>query len=121
MENKSSNFKERLRALRKEFGLTQSELGEKINAVKQLVSNYEAGVCEPKFERLIAISDYFGVSMDYLFGRENSMEQAQNSYSVLIRGDNKEKIIALPDYGEVKIVCHDGKVKTVETTVKEKI
>ncbi|SPF51138.1 conserved hypothetical protein [Candidatus Desulfosporosinus infrequens] len=40
---------------------------------------------------------------------------------ITLSHDGKDKTITLPDYGEVKIVCHDGKVKTVETTVKEKI
>lgn len=40
---------------------------------------------------------------------------------VTITEYNKEKVINLPDYGEIKIVCHDGKVKMIETTVKEQM
>ena len=32
-----------------------------------------------------------------------------------------KKVIKIPEYGEIKIICHDGKVKTVETTIKEKM
>lgn len=45
-------------------------------------------------------------------------EQKPN-HRVIIQDGDKQKIVALPNYGEVKIVCHDGKVKTVERTEKE--
>jgi len=33
----------------------------------------------------------------------------------------EQKEVRLPRYGELKIVCHDGKIKTVETTTREKV
>ena len=41
--------------------------------------------------------------------------------SITIQDGIKQKTITLPNYGEVKIVCHDGKVKLVETTHKEQM
>ena len=41
--------------------------------------------------------------------------------TLTITDNDKTKTIALPNYGEIKIVCHDGKVKTIETTVKEQM
>lgn len=49
------------------------------------------------------------------------MEQNERKYEVIIIEGQKRKIIALPDYGEIKIVCHDGRVKFVEKTVKEQL
>ena len=40
---------------------------------------------------------------------------------IIIQDGEKQKTVNLPDYGEVKIICHDGKIKTIETTVKEKM
>lgn len=34
---------------------------------------------------------------------------------------NKQKRIDLPLHGTVTITCHDGEVKYIETTVKEKV
>lgn len=33
----------------------------------------------------------------------------------------ERRIIPLPKYGEIKIVCHDGKIKTIETNIKEQM
>lgn len=41
--------------------------------------------------------------------------------TVTIHDGLKQKSITLPNYGEVKITCHDGKVKLVETTKKEQM
>lgn len=40
---------------------------------------------------------------------------------IIIQDTGGKKEFPLPDYGELKIVCHDGRIKTIETTVKEKI
>ena len=41
--------------------------------------------------------------------------------TLIVTENEKKKTITLPDYGEVKIVCHDGRIKTIETTVKEQM
>jgi hypothetical protein len=41
--------------------------------------------------------------------------------TVKITDYDNTKEIDLPDYGEIKIVCHAGKIKTIETTVKEQM
>ena len=40
---------------------------------------------------------------------------------LIIQDGDKQKTIILPDYGEVKITCHDGKVKIIEQTTKEQM
>lgn len=64
-------FGERLILLRKEKGITQSELGEQLDVVKSTISLYEAERVEPSMETLIKLADYFGVTTDYLLGRSN--------------------------------------------------
>lgn len=39
----------------------------------------------------------------------------------IIESGEVRKIVALPVYGEVKIICHNGKITFIETTVKEKV
>lgn len=59
-------FKERLKALRKENKLTQSTLGSILNYGYTAISNYESGRNEPSITDLKKIAEYFDVSMDYL-------------------------------------------------------
>lgn len=61
---------ERLKLLRKENGLTQTELAKKLNIGQTTVAAYETGTHEPQIFSLIAYADYFGCSVDYLIGRE---------------------------------------------------
>ena len=59
-------FHERLYKVRKNAGMTQNDLAEKLDVSRQAVSRWEMGTAKPEFENLIAISDIFGVSIDYL-------------------------------------------------------
>lgn len=61
---------ENIRRLRQERGLCQEELGRRIGASKQSVSNWENGNIAPSIDLLIRLADFFGVSTDYLLGRE---------------------------------------------------
>lgn len=62
---------ENIRRLRQERGLNQEELGHRVGASKQSVSNWENGNIAPSIDLLIRLADFFGVSTDYLLGRQN--------------------------------------------------
>ena len=62
------SFSERLRALRKERGLNQTELATALNVTFGTVSIWERGVRKPEMDTLEKISDYFDVSLGYLLG-----------------------------------------------------
>ena len=62
---------ERLKQLRKEHKLTQTDLGNKINVTKVSISGYENGNRSPDTETLTRLADYFDVSTDYLLGRSD--------------------------------------------------
>ncbi|CAI6017706.1 hypothetical protein PAECIP112173_00127 [Paenibacillus sp. JJ-100] len=59
-------FGEKLFQLRKERGLSQEALAEKVNTTRQAISKWENGQGYPETEKLLIIGDIFGVSMDYL-------------------------------------------------------
>lgn len=59
-----------LRTLRKEMGLSQRELGEKLGFCNQTVSFWESGQREPDLDALVALSKFFQVTADYLLGLE---------------------------------------------------
>lgn len=62
---------ERLKACRKENGLTQIQVAVYCDITEKAYQNYELMTREPKLEILIRIADLYGVSLDYLVGREN--------------------------------------------------
>ena len=55
-----------LAELRKESGLTQEQLGEKLGVTNKTVSRWETGAYLPPAEALLAISEFFGVSINEL-------------------------------------------------------
>ncbi len=64
-------FPERLKTLRKDFGLKQSDLAERLKVTKSAVSGWEVGRNQPAYDVLIELSILFEVSVDYLIGRKN--------------------------------------------------
>lgn len=53
-----------LRQLRKEHGLTQEQLGEKVGATNKTISRWETGVYMPPVECLAMLSELYGVSIN---------------------------------------------------------
>lgn len=69
-------FSERLKASRKEAGLTQVELAEILKVSNGTVGMWETGKREPKFEAMVHISKTLNKSVDYLLGlSENKSPQ----------------------------------------------
>lgn len=64
-ENKMK-FNEKLIKLRKEKGLSQEELGYKLNVTRQTVSKWELGQTTPEMDKLVEIGKVFGISLDEL-------------------------------------------------------
>jgi len=55
-----------LKEKRKEFGLTQEELAEKLQVSRSAISNWEIGRNYPDIQTLISLAKTFNVSLDYL-------------------------------------------------------
>lgn len=69
-----STFSERIKELRLEKNLTQTQLGEIIGVKHFSIYSYEKGRACPEMKGLVALADYFDVSMDYLAGRTDKRE-----------------------------------------------
>lgn len=69
-------FNERLTKLRKEKGLSQEELAEKINVSRQTVSKWELGTTTPEMDKLSQLAGMFGISVDALISEENDNTEA---------------------------------------------
>ncbi|HRR75381.1 MAG TPA: helix-turn-helix transcriptional regulator [Ruminococcus sp.] len=60
------DFNNKLYELRKQKGLSQEELANRLNVSRQTISKWEVGDSTPDMEKLIAISDLFEISLDEL-------------------------------------------------------
>ena len=66
-------FGEKIKLLREEKELTQSELGSMVNMTQRKVSYLENGKYEPSLEDIKALCKCFHVSADYLLGFPKSL------------------------------------------------
>ncbi len=70
-------MKLKIKELREELQLTQTELAEKIGNVQRNISNWENGTNEPDCETIIKLADFFNVSLDELFLRNGDYTVTQ--------------------------------------------
>ena len=94
----------KLYELRKQKGISQEELSEKLNVSRQTLSKWELGTSTPDMEKLIAISDYFEISLDELvLGKEKENLHSEEK--------EKEKV-TMAQILEEKVLTEQTKVKT---------
>ena len=63
------SFGTRLAALRKERGLTQDSIADRLNISAQAVSKWENDLTSPDIDTLIKLSDMLDVTLDELMGK----------------------------------------------------
>lgn len=68
-EKKGGNMQNRIKDLREDRDMRQSDLALATGIDQRTISNYETGKTTPDSVALIALADFFGVSIDYLVGR----------------------------------------------------
>ena len=81
---------EKIYKLRKNSGLSQEQLAEKLNVSRQAISKWESGTAVPESEKLVTISNYFGVSVDYLL-KDDEEDKGKDTDSIV---EEKPKMIA---------------------------
>lgn len=62
---------ERIRNLREDMDMTQSQVGEYLHISQRSYAHYEAGTREIPIEILIELAEMYQVNLDYLVGRTN--------------------------------------------------
>ena len=82
------NLLAKLVSLRKQKGITQMEVAEKLNVSRQAISRWEVGSAVPTTDNLKVLSELYGVSIDYLLNdaaenvsKHNEVKQDQSSAS----------------------------------------
>ena len=82
-------FSEKIYLLRKEAGMTQSELSEALHVSRQSISKWEMGTAMPDMVNIIAISKIFLVSIDYLI--HDDIEVRESQKKINLPSDNNKK------------------------------
>lgn len=72
-------FGTKIRELRQEHGMTQSELADICGVSLRSIQNYESDKLLPRDGRIYTrLAGYFGVSTDYLFGTKRVAAEAED-------------------------------------------
>lgn len=95
-------FNNKLYNLRKQKGLSQEELANRLNVSRQTVSKWEVGDSTPDMEKLIAISDLFEISLDELVMDKAPEHVGENTAKSEIVSELKEKVLTDKNKQKVK-------------------
>ena len=71
-------FQKNLRSQRKRSGLSQEELGIKLNTARQTISKWENGVSVPDAEMLIKLAEVLEVSVNELLGADLNSDEVSD-------------------------------------------
>ena len=112
MNKTTEIFISRLDQARKEKGLTQRELANRVGVTEVSMSRYVNGARVPKGPIVVNIAKALGVSVDYLVGTS----------SVKKRQTNADRIRNMSDEELLDFICsietyEEGSVKTIENGV----
>ena len=67
----------RIRNLREDLDMTQTQIAKILNCSQRVYSNYERGDIDIPTAVLIRLADYYGVSVDYLLNRTDNPATAR--------------------------------------------
>ena len=67
------NFR-RLKDLREDHDLGQSDIAKILKTTQQQYSKYETGIRIIPIDKLALLADYYGTSIDYLVGKTNTIK-----------------------------------------------
>ena len=73
---------EKINYYRKQLGLSQEELGQKLLVSRQTISLWEKGQTVPTIDNLIRLKEIFGVSVDELLGCADDEEETKEDLKV---------------------------------------
>ena len=63
---------DRIKSLREQRGLTQTELSKQLGITRSSVNAWEMGISVPSTQYIVELAGIFGISTDYLLGVDSS-------------------------------------------------
>ena len=73
-------FAEKLKSIRKQAGMSQEQLAEKLGVSRQAVTKWETDAGIPDIENMMAISALFDISIDELLSNEKGAKSRQTIF-----------------------------------------
>lgn len=73
-------FAEKIKLLRKEQNMTQTQAGAKVGLTMRGYQNIELG-SEPRYNSILRIAEYYDVSVDWLMGRTEDREAHKRKFT----------------------------------------
>ena len=64
---------DRIKRLREQYGITQSELAKQLGITRSSVNAWEMGISTPSTQYIVELASLFDVSTDFLLGVENTV------------------------------------------------
>lgn len=106
-----ANLASRIKQLRLEKELTQTELANILGVLRSAVSNWEKGLRVPKTDTICKMCLYFGVTADYIYGNTNGRNSviAPPTFTMDINKLNHEGQMLLLNF--YKFLLSDDKYK----------
>lgn len=89
-------LKERLVQLRKDHGLSQNDLAEKLNVSRQAISRWEQGTVVPSSDNLVYLSKLYGITLDELFYGRIQVKQELNEADEREKSEEATDILRAP-------------------------
>lgn len=115
MNNQKSFFPKNLSYLRKEKGMTQTELAKKIHVDQTTIGRWEDGNREPTVGNVANISDVFNVSIPDLLDKDLTINNSQLSQREILFNKTKD-ILSDSDWATIEFIMN----KTIDEYEKNK-
>ena len=101
-------FGENLQKLRKEKGLSQEQLAEKLGVTRQSVSKWESGASYPEMDKIVSLCNMFHCDLDVLINKDVTEERQRKDASSIVKSlfqgatDYVKKTIYLFEHKSIK-------------------
>ena len=82
---------QRIAARRKQLGISQEALGEKVGVSRQAISKWESDSAIPEIDKLISLSRLFGVTVGWLLGVEEPPAQSDTQKQQILLAEEIAK------------------------------
>ena len=87
-------FKDNLKVLRTEKGLSQEALAERLHIVRQTISKWEKGLSVPDAEMLIHLADVLGTSVATLLGSTIEITDSSDKQIISVQLEQLNAMLA---------------------------
>lgn len=126
---------EKLKSIRKQLGMSQEQMAEKLCVSRQAVTKWETGAGTPDIDNLISISKLFSYSLDELLSEEIDTRNVpdflyesnteydidyEKGYDIKLCGANTVTVTS-SDNEKVKVRIASNKISDIQSKLKVKI